>query len=68
MFMFYECPNNVYILMVIMYFVLFKNTFIWYCSEIYTSDKDLSTHVRGQAKDLTNALRTVVSDVVYMYE
>lgn len=54
--------------MVIMYFVLFKNTFIWYCSEIYTSDKDLSTHVRGQAKDLTNALRTVVSDVVYMYE
>lgn len=34
----------------------------------YTTDKDLPTCVRGHAKDLTIVLRTVVVDVVYMYE
>lgn len=46
--------------------MLFKNSCIWQYFAIYASDRDLTTCVRGQAEDLTTALRTVVSCVVCM--
>jgi hypothetical protein len=63
--MFYECPKAVYIFTVTLKEFWYPVLGTWKYLE---SEKDVPTCVCGQAKDLTNTLRNVVSDVVYMNE